>query len=73
MKEIIGDYFIVNKIDYACGKCHSIYNPETNSLICPHKPLPKSCSKHERMLCGNLECERELMLLEFSREERKKA
>jgi hypothetical protein len=54
----------MSRNEYGCGKCHSTYNPETNSLTCPHSPFPKKCSNHSRFNCGNPECEEEAKRLE---------
>lgn len=40
----------------SCKNCNKLFSNTSQQSICPHKLFPKSCDKHFRYNCGNLEC-----------------
>lgn len=60
------------EIQSFCSSCRETYNPDTNSVICPHIGFPRTkLCKHNRINCGHIECNtEELKLLKFPTEKR---
>lgn len=44
----------------SCNKprCNKTYDPDLNSMMCPHEGFPKNvkCKDHNRTNCGNPKC-----------------
>lgn len=40
-----------------CEVCKEIFNYNFQPILCPHKQFPKACEIHNRIHCGQLECQ----------------